>query len=186
MKLHNQNKKGFSKSFLMISLITVAALIGLGIKEYISRKSSLEAHLFSYCTSTSERLGTLLTTPLWNFEIGRLMDIAKVEMKDQHMIHSISINEKIANSTEQLLFCITKDASGQLINCQGNPKGTNIEKTRKLIKNDILIGTLKIHFSQKTIDQQKQTLLKELSVQMFFLIVIVLAGLFMAARSLVK
>jgi len=186
MTLTQKKKNSFSKSFLMISLITIAALIGLGLKELTNRKAHLDAHFASYCKSTSDRLGTILTTPLWNFELERLKKISHAEMKNQSMIHSILINEKTAVSNQQMLLCITKDDSGQIQNCQGNPKGPNIEKSRKLIKNDIHIGTLKICFSQKVLDQQKQTLIKEILVQMIFLIVIVIAGLFMAARSLEK
>jgi uncharacterized membrane protein affecting hemolysin expression len=184
MRLNQQKTTRFSKSFLMISLITVAALIGLEIKEFTNRKTQLETHFSSYCESTSNRLRTILTTPLWNFEMDRLKEVSNVEIQDQSMIHSISIYEKTAVSDQQMLLCITKDTSGQIINCQGNPKGTNIEKTHKLIKNNIHIGTLKICFSQKVIDVQTQNLLQETLIRLFFLIVIVVAGLFMAARSL--
>jgi len=184
MRLTQKKANRFSKSFLMISLITIAALIGLGLKELTSRKTQLEDHFNSFCESTSNRLETILTSPLWNFELKRLKEISKAEMKDQPMIHAIVINEKTAVSDQRRLFCITKDDSGQLQNCQGNPKGSNIEKTRKLIKNDIHIGSLNIFFSQKLMDQQKQALIKEIIVQLIFLIVIVIAGLFMAARSL--
>jgi len=182
----NQKPKRFSKSFLMISLITVAALIGLEIKEFTSRNNHLDTNFSTHCESTINRLKTLLTTPLWNFELDRLKEIAKVEIQEQSMIHSISVYEKTAKSDQQMLLCISKDASGQLINCQGNPKGSNIEKTRTLINNDIIIGKLTICFSQKMIDQQAQNLLREVIIRLFVLIVIVLAGLYMAARSLIK
>jgi hypothetical protein len=186
MKLHQQKPNLFSKSFLMISFITIAALIGLEIKEYTSREAQLDTHFSSYIKSTSDRLQTLMTKPLWNFEIDRLKDISKVEMKGQHLIHSISIFEKTAHTDQQVIFCITKDASGQLINCKGNPKETNIERSRKLQKNGIFIGKLNISFSQKMIDQQKNNLFQEVMFRLFFLIVIVIAGLFMAFRSLSK
>jgi len=186
MKLHKQKKTPFTKSFCMISLIMIAALIGLGIKEYTSRKAQLEAHFLSYCESTANRLGTILTTPLWNFEIERLKVIAGVEMQEKQLIQSISIFEKTVASDKQMLFCITKDESGQLINCKNNQNCTNTEKTRKLIKNDIHIGMLKICFSQETINQQQQSLLQEMLVNMIFLVVIVIAGLFMASRSLIN
>jgi uncharacterized membrane protein affecting hemolysin expression len=186
MKLNQPKTSPFSKTFLMISFITIAALIGLEINAYTSRKTQLETHFSSFFQSTSNRLETLLTTPLWNFEIDRLKAISEIEIKEHHMIHSISIYEKTANREKQMIFCITKDASGQLISCQGDPKGTNIESTRNLKKNNILIGTLKICFSKKIIDQQKQNLFQEIVVRLFFLIVIVIAGLFMAARSLVR
>jgi hypothetical protein len=186
MVLNQQKTTPFSKSFLMIGFITIAALIGLEIKEYTSRETQLDTHFSSYCKSTSDRLQAILTTPLWNFEISRLKKISKTEMIGQNMIHSISIYEKTAMTDEQNILCITKNSSGQLINCQSNPKGTNIEVKRKLKKNNIFIGTLHIYYSQKMIDQQKQKLLQEVIVRLFFLIVIVVAGLFMAARSLVK
>ena len=186
MTLNQQETSRFSKSFLMISFITIAALIGLGIKDFTCQKEQVESHFSSYCESTSNRLGTILTTPLWNFELNRLKEISNVEMKDQQMIHSISIFEKTAVTNKQMIVCITKDDSGQLINCQGNPGCSNIKKTRKLIKNDILIGNIEICFSQKTIDQQIQKILRDVMVRLFFVIVIVLAGLFMAMRSLVK
>jgi len=186
MTLNQQKKSPFSKSFFMISLITIAALIGLGIKEFSNRKAQLDAHFSSYCESTANRLGTILTTPLWNFELDRFKVIAQVEMQDNQLIQSISVFEKTIVSDKQLLFCITKDDSGQLVNCQSSSSCTNTEKVRDLIKNNLHIGTLNICFSQKTIDQQKQSLLQEVLFNMILLLVIVIAGLFMASRSLVK
>jgi len=186
MTLNQQKTTPFSKSFFMISLITIAAVIGLGIKEFTSRKCHLDSHFSSFCESTSDRLSTLIRTPLWNFEIERLKEITEAEMKDHQMIHSITIFEKSVVSNHQILYCITKDSSGQLIKCQGTPKDTKIKESRTLIKNNILIGKLDICFSQSIMDQQKQNLLREIITRLFFLIVIIVAGLFMAARSLVK
>jgi len=182
-KFNKEKQKRFSRSFIMISCITIAAIIGLEIKEYASRKTQLESHMASYFESTINRLATILTKPLWNYEVRHLQDIANAEIKASDIISSILINESAGNDSPQVVVCIAKNESGQLINCPSHSKDKYIHKSQRIVRNDIFIGTLEICFSKEIIYKQVQDILYAVVLRLIFLIVIVTAGLYMAVRS---
>ena len=181
--LKQQNSMTLTRSFVMISLITIVAIIGLGIKEYTSQKAHLTSKMSLWYDSTSDRLAAIMATPLWNFDIVQLMNITKSEIEHHPSISSIFVKEKTITGQEKLVICNKKDASGQLISCQEKPSG-DIQKLKKISYENNNIGSLEISFSQEQHHKEARDILKSVILRYLFLIVIVIAGLFMAARSL--
>ncbi|MBF0451497.1 MAG: hypothetical protein HQK75_12400 [Candidatus Magnetomorum sp.] len=183
-KIYSTQSMRFSKAFFMISLITIAAIIGLGIRDYSNRLSGTRLHLESSFEATTQKMSKILVTPLWNLEIKRLKNIAQAEIIAGKYIDRIVIHENTIDTSSPVVICISKDSSGQLINCQGKPSDRFILKSQKLVWIDIPIGQLDIYFSQSTVDQETRAILKDVLMKRAILIMIFIAGLYLAIRSL--
>jgi len=174
----------FSKSFFMISIIIISAILGLGIREYSNQISKIKSQTSIKTESTLNRLIQTLSSPFWNLEFKRMKNIIKAELLSEKLIESISIQETDIDNNLQTIICISRGVSDQFTNCQKKSFSQNLKKNKDIMRKGKQIGQVTIYFSQTFIDNQKQKALIDITMKLALLVTIIIGGLYMAARSL--
>jgi methyl-accepting chemotaxis protein len=167
-------KLGISVKINILQLVIITAIMGLfGTYTFISSKNSERKALNANSAMMAERLSNSLAEPMWNFSEEGAEKLIDIEMMNSDVLAILVKTEgelwlgKIRHSSSAAAADFVSDKMNQQILA-----GSYLSISRDILREDDVLGSVSLYFSDESIKASLRQILTGVLVQTFILVVL--------------
>ncbi len=168
----NATRHKMGKLYLIMVITSIFISSGFSIYDYFSESRRLKKDFEEIIAPVPGRLAENLARPLWVTDTDQVGQLIKSEMTNKR-IYAAAVREY----DKTLFIARVRDKDWNIVESEGNISGDFVVRNAEIVYNEDIIGTLKLCFSTRYIDESLNRLILSMALRVVTMSIILVAML---------